>query len=316
MTLPEMQALYIPLLLANLLACIPWTAVFLLTQYYGIRLYYIKRREECMRIQKRLQGSCSHTTDGGRGFGYSIGYWYIASISGDTSECIVYLIATESSYKALTRDTDEPIIETEEPMEDFKPRQKISIYERTGSYESPWWRRRERDASDTPTEEQGEIIAKIKANQKKYRHTVVFLYGPPCTGKSMLGVLLANDYGGHLCETLKPWQPGDNLGLLHSEVEPTPDKPLIIVFNEIDAALIKIHKGIAPHEKIPIVVQDKTGWNGMLDNVERRMYQDIIIIMTSNRDPEFIDALDPSYIREGRVDLIVEMKERFNRVKN
>jgi hypothetical protein len=92
--------------------------------------------------------------------------------------------------------------------------------------------------------------------------------------------------------------------------------PLIIIFNEIDTALIKIHKGIAPHEKIPIVVQDKTGWNGMLDNVERRMYQDIIIIMTSNRDPEFIDALDPSYIREGRVDLIVEMKERFNRLKN
>jgi len=310
-----MQALYIPLLLANLAACIPWTAIFLLTQHYGVRLYYIKRREECTRIQKRLQGWCSHTTDGGRGFGYSIGWWYIASISGETSECIIYLIATEASYRALTRDINEEVIEEDAEVE-FVPKRKISIYERSGSYESPWWRRRERDAYDTPTEEQGVIIAEIKANQKKHRHTVVFLYGPPCTGKSMLGVLLANEYGGHLCETFKPWQPGDNLGVMHSEVEPTPDKPLIIVFNEIDAALLKIHEGIASHEKIPIAVQDKTGWNGMLDNVERRMYQDIIIIMTSNRDPEFIDALDPSYIREGRVDLVAEMKERFNRVKN
>jgi hypothetical protein len=311
-----MQALYIPLLLANLVACIPWTAVFLFTQHWGVRLYYIKRREEAARIQKRLQGRCSHTTDGGRGFGYSIGYWYIASISGESSESSIYLIATEASYKALTRDMDEPVVESEEPMEEAKPKRKICIHERTGSYENAWWRRRERDASDTPTEEQAALIAKIKANQKKHRHTVVFLHGPPCTGKSMMGVLLANEYGGHLCETLKPWQPGDSLGLLHAEVEPTSDKPLIVVFNEIDAALLKIHEGIPPHEKIPIAVADKTGWNGMLDNIDRRMYQDVILIMTSNRDPEFIDALDPSYIREGRVDMIEEMKEKFSRVKN
>jgi SpoVK/Ycf46/Vps4 family AAA+-type ATPase len=311
-----MQALYIPLLLANLLSCIPWTAVFLFTQHFGVRLYYIKRREECMRIQKRLQGSCSHTTDGGRGFGYSIGYWYIASISGESFESTIYLIATEASYKALTRDVEESSTESKEPAEEVKPRRKICIHERTGTYESAWWRRRERDASDTPTEEQAALIVKIKANQKKHRHTVVLLHGPPCTGKSMMGVLLANEYGGNLCETLKPWQPGDSLGLLHAEVEPTPEKPLIIVFNEIDAALLKIHEGIAPHEKIPIAVADKTGWNGMLDNIDRRMYQDVILIMTSNRDPEFIDALDPSYIREGRVDLIVEMKEKFKRVKN
>jgi SpoVK/Ycf46/Vps4 family AAA+-type ATPase len=311
-----MQALYIPLLLANLLSCIPWTAVFLLTQHYGVRLYYIKRREEAERIQKRLQGRCSHTTDGGRGFGYSIGYWYIASISGESSESSIYLIATEASYKALTRDADEPMIEFDEEVEEITPRRKIYIHERTGIYECAWWRRRERDAYDIPTEEQAALIAKIKANQKKHRHTVVLLHGPPCTGKSMMGVLLANEYGGNLCETLKPWQPGDSIGQLHAEVEPTPEKPLIIVFNEIDAALMKIHEGIPPHEKIPIAVADKTGWNGMLDNIDRRMYQDVILIMTSNRDPEFIDALDPSYIREGRVDFIVEMKEKFKRVKN
>jgi SpoVK/Ycf46/Vps4 family AAA+-type ATPase len=311
-----MQALYIPLLLANLLACIPWTAVFLLTQHYGVRLYYIKRREEAMRIQKRLQGCCSHTTDGGRGFGYSIGYWYIASISGESSESSIYLIATEASYKGLTRDVDEPMIVFDEEEEEITPKRKIYIHERTGTYESAWWRRRERDAYDIPTEEQAALIAMIKANQKKHRHTVVLLHGPPCTGKSMMGVLLANEYGGNLCETLKPWQPGDSIGQLHAEVEPTPEKPLIIVFNEIDAALMKIHEGIAPHEKIPIAVADKTGWNGMLDNIDRRMYQDIILIMTSNRDPEFIDSLDPSYIREGRVDIIAEMKEKVKRVKN
>ena len=79
-----------------------------------------------MRIQKRLQGSCSHTTDGGRGFGYSVGYWYIASISGESSESTVYLIATEGSYKALTRDMDEPLAEANEYMEEVKPKRSMS----------------------------------------------------------------------------------------------------------------------------------------------------------------------------------------------
>jgi hypothetical protein len=37
------------------------------------------------------------------------------------------------------------------------------------------------------------------------------------------------------------------------------------------------------------------------------MYPNIILIITSNRGPKFIESLDPSYIRKGRVDVTFEM---------
>jgi len=297
----------------NVLSCIPWSVLFLATQYYaGVRLYYLKKRDECERIQRRLQTWCSHTTDGGKGYGFSIGKWYAASMSIVNSDCgdsyTVYMIATESSYQALTKDTgDEPLPFTGCPLMEEKPKKRISIYERTGSFANIWFRRRERDALDVPKPEQAEVVASIVEHHKTHRHTVVYLHGPPCTGKSMIGVLLANELGGVFCNTLKPWQPGDTIGLLHSEVEPTPSKPLIIVFDEFDSALIKIHEGIPPHKNLPTAVSDKPGWNLMLDEIQRGMYQDMILIMTSNRGPDFIHSLDKSYIRAGRVDLTFAM---------
>jgi hypothetical protein len=46
-----------------------------------------------------------------------------------------------------------------------------------------------------------------------------------------------------------------------------------------------------------------------LDSIQRGMYPNIILILTSNRAPEYIHSLDPSYIRKGRVDLTFEMTE-------
>ncbi len=82
---------------------------------------------------------------------------------------------------------------------------------------------------------------------------------------------------------------------------------MVIVFDEFDSALIKIHEGIPPHNKMPIAVTDKPGWNHMLDEIQRGMYQDIVLILTSNRGPDFIHSLDESYIRKGRVDLTFGM---------
>jgi hypothetical protein len=45
----------------------------------------------------------------------------------------------------------------------------------------------------------------------------------------------------------------------------------------------------------------------MLDEIQRGMYPNIILLLTSNKTPDFIRSLDPSYIRDGRVDLTFEM---------
>jgi ATP-dependent 26S proteasome regulatory subunit len=157
--------------------------------------------------------------------------------------------------------------------------------------------------------QQKHIIDVIIEDYMKRRHTVAFIYGKPGTGKSMIGILIANRFSSSFCNTIYPWQPGDTLGCLVTEVEPTAQKPLILVFDEIDLTLMKIHEGIPQHKNVPIVVSDKSGWNHMLDSIQRGMYPNIILIMTSNRGPEFINSLDTSYIRKGRVDIIEEMTE-------
>jgi len=301
-----------PILALNIFSYIPWTSIFLITPLIGIRLYYIKKDEECLRIQNRLK-TYSHVTDGGKGYGYSCGFWYFLYLSGGGEEqSTVYMVATENSYKSLTSETKEESISLFEQgwaPPSVTEETKIQVVDRSGSYAHIWFRKRVKEAKDVPMGQQGPIVKSIINDYMKRRHTVAFIHGNPGTGKSMVGILVASEFASYFCNTFKPWQPGDTLGLLISEVEPTPQKPLIIVFDEIDLVFSKIKDGIPLHKNIPTLVADKSGWNHMLDSIQRGMYPNVILIITSNYGPDYIDAIDSSFIRKGRVDLTFEMTE-------
>lgn len=286
--------------------------MFLITQIFGIRLYYIKKSEECTRIQNRIKVS-SHTTDGGKCYGYSYGYWYLLHLTGDGDESMsAYIIATAESYLALTEETkqeEKSLLEQGWKPPETTHESKIEIYERYGEFGRTWFKKRSREAKDVPMGQQGSVVDKIIEHYMKRGHTVAFIHGPPGTGKSMIGILVANKFSSSFCNTLKPWQPGDTIGCLLSEIEPRPPKPLIIVFDEIDLTILKIHEGIPSHKTVPTVVQDKSGWNNMFDAIQRGFYPNIIVIITSNKGPDFINSLDPSYIRKRRVDLTFEITE-------
>ena len=163
-------------------------------------------------------------------------------------------------------------------------------------------------------EEQQIIVDEIKLYFHKHRFCVAYIYGPPQTGKSMVGILVASQLGGVFCNTLKPWQPGDSLGMLYTDVEPKVNKPLVIVFDEFDSTILRIHENtIQPHKHLPTSIIDKSGWNHTLDEIQRGMYQDVILILTSNKSPDFINALDTSYIRQGRVDKTFSMVKIIER---
>jgi len=285
----------------------PWTLIFLLLKYININLYVLSDREVCMRIQKRITNYSTHTSDNNKGYGYSIGKWYFISVSNQDEIYSVWLIATESSYNTLIKSNDEP---NKNPLT-INPVMKddLTVYERAGQLTNAWFRKRIiKIKSLIPKPNQDIIIKTIMEHQEKHSHTVVYLHGPSGSGKTVIGVLLANAYKGSYCNTLKPWRPGDTLSAICADVEPTLSEPLIIAFDEFDGALIKIHAGIEPHKSISIQVSDKCGWNQMLDEFAIGMYPNVILLMTSNKDPEFIRQMDPSYIRQGRIDLMFEVK--------
>ena len=150
-------------------------------------------------------------------------------------------------------------------------------------------------------------MSRIKGHYSTTNHTVALICGPPGTGKSMIGLLLANHYKSTFCNTLKPWQPGDTISSLYSELEPSSTAPIIVGFDEIDNVIVAVNSGIVPHKSLTVQIQDKSCWNSFFDAIQRGLYPNIIIILTSNRSADYIRSIDPAYIREKRVDLIFDM---------
>ena len=290
---------------------LPWNFVFLLTQMVGLRLYVIHNKDEYLRIQKKIGKWCSHITDDNKGYGYSVGKWYILSLNktisnSDGDSYTVWIFGTESSYRDLSND-----LEDNDSIQLVDDKMSIKIINRLGSYWNLYFKKRTIKIPELkPYDIQNTIINEIVAHQMNEKHTVVLLHGEPGKGKSMIGLLLANRLNGSYCDSLIPWQPGDYLSALYAEAEVSEENPLILALEEIDTAIVRIHKKIEPLQgiAIPIPVCDKTSWNSLLTHINRGLYPHLILILTTNKTPEFFNQLDPSFISKNRVDLICEVK--------
>jgi hypothetical protein len=300
--------------LMNAVFLLPWVLVLFFLEYYNIRLYQITRREDCQRLQKFIASWCTHHIGEKKGCGYSFGKWYLLYLSVphgyDASNG--WLLATRSSYEKifLTENNEIEIVQDDQSIEtkcaaEEDENDKIVIYDRMGSFDGCWFKDRKVSmARMKPTSIQQDALDKIIEHQTRYKHTVAFLHGPPNTGKSVMGLLLAQHYKGGYCSTLKPWQPGDLIGELMAEMEENDGQTMVIVFDEVDIAMRQIHVGIPSHKKIPIAVANKHGWNKMLDEIHWGMYPNLILLLITNNTPDVFHNLDPSYLRTGRVDLI------------
>ena len=164
-----------------------------------------------------------------------------------------------------------------------------------------------------PREDQTCIIDEILRIYHEKKCGVFFIHGPQGCGKSMIQLLLAKkitkkDQEPNLCNTFNPTHPGESFISLYEEVAPSKEAPLIVVLEEADIILNHVHAGDIPrHKSLPVLISNKTSWNQFFDLFDRGYYPWVILILTSNVKPEVIDNLDPSYIREGRINKIFEM---------
>ena len=295
----------------NLVTCIPWSLIFLFTQAIGIHFYMIKKREECSTIQKKL-GPCSQITDGGKGSGYSIGYWYIAHVSSSNmDDTYIWLIATKESYEALSKEKEIAIsfpFQSEDTKTKTKNQKPFSVVDRYGTNKNPYYRPRNLTLSVRPRPIQQTIIDDIRELLQKKKSAVVLLHGPPNVGKTMVSLIAANEFSGIYCNNLSPWEPGDTIVGVYTDVEISEKNPLILAFDEVDSAIEQIHVGIQPHKDTKIKVRNKAGWNKMFDEIQKGFYPDLVVIMTTNRSPEFFDSLDPSYMASHRVDKVYKIE--------
>jgi len=302
-------------------AAIPWDVIYIYLRRHKLRYYTLIKKEDCKRIQKRVQEHSSHTTDNNKGYGYAFGKWYFLYIKIAYDEDLqVWMIATEDSYKQLVKETDDKeedaAIElatrvTGTTNDVIIPAKRFQILDRRGSYSNLWYRSRKlKSLTFTPWPEQVAIIDRIRDIYSSKGRGVFFIHGPPCTGKSFISLFLAEHFNAYYCNSFTPWEPGDTLSNLTDEVELAKEKPLIVSFDEVDVAIHQIHTGIPSHKNVPTLIRDKTGWNRFLDNFQRGISPYVIIIMTSNKTPDFIDTFDLSYLRMGRVDEIFELKQK------
>lgn len=286
---------------------IVWSIPLAIGSLFGIQTYKIKNQQKAVLTMKKLPKNSTIIEDDNLR-GWIWGQWYIGYVAetaagqyGSASNVEIYIVTNKKFYETIT--THEHKTEKEPEI--------INYYYRDGNYFHLSYEKRELDVSKyVPRENQKDVIKKIIDHYRKNNHTTVFLHGKAGSGKSLVSVLIAKEFKSSLCDTFNPTEPNDYMELIYNAVSPTIDSPLILVFEEADIMFCNIHYGkIILNKNIPTKIKDKIGMNMFLDKIDRGFFPNLILIMTSNKPPEFIDELDPSYIREGRIDLRIQLNQ-------
>ena len=278
-----------------------------------IQAFRVSDKSEINGIVNKLKIAGSSILSNEKPEGFIYGKWYLGFISVTTSQNgkkgkTLYILIKKYRYEEIKKtinddDDDEEISETEETKKDKK---NIKIWFRRGNYFWIQYISRMLNVEQYyPRNHQEAIIDDIVCGFKKIK--VVMLYGLPGSGKSMIPILTTKKFNGNYCTKWNPTEPGDTLSALYSEIMPSKKKPLILVLEEFDGIIDKLGN-IQPHKHIPIEIRNKTGWNGLLDELQMKIYPYIILFLISNKAPDYINKQDTSYIRKGRVDNIYEVR--------
>ena len=283
-----------------------WSIFFLLPKLVGLSLSKVSG----VKMRKFLSSvKIASVWSDGEPDQWIIGQWYIgyinttASSFGEESKTL-HLFSTAAFYRQVVDGISA----------DAEPPKTISFYEREGSFYNLHYMVRELEPlAFEPKDNQKAAIEAILQDYNENGHSTVLLYGKAGSGKSMIPLFLAKKLlekktGVSLVDTFNPSQPNDILANVYAKANPTNSKPCIIVLEEVDQWIIPMHEHqIMPHKQFPIQIANKTDWNMFMDRFDRKLYQNVILIMTSNKSLRFFNHLDRSYFRDGRVNVKIRI---------
>lgn len=281
-----------------------WSVIFLPASLLGIRINKVSglRMKNFLKVVSHASIWTNDEPEGWICGKYFIGY--IQVVSGERKETRdLWIVSTKKFYDS----------EIQQKEVDFTGKSNtITYWMREGLFWNLSYSSRQ---LSLPKKEirpkQSLAIKQIVATYDVQNHVVCLLHGKAGGGKSMTvqylcAELLKTKKAVHFCETLSLHEQGDNFDSFYNKISPTEDSPVIVVFEEVDGVIEKLHSGKIEQKHIPIQVKNKTDWNSFLDKFDREIYPHVILLMTSNKSAEYFDELDPSYMREGRVNLKIE----------
>jgi len=272
----------------------------------GLNLYKISDPKQRAVALKKLPSRSSMIVDN-TPRGWILGFPYCGYIAenatqsqgGSSVDVVIYILTTKKYYTSITK------------LEEDKNDMDVKIWERNGPYFNIYWTSRKYNGKIfEPRPYQKKIIKKITKQYNRDNKSVGFIYGASGLGKSIIPLILACKLDCHICYDHNPSEPNDTLQLLYNSVCPTKEKPLILVMDEGDILIKKLHDGkISANKYIPIQMSNKSGFNSYFDRIDNGLFPYLIILLTSNTDIDEINSIDPSYLRKGRFDITLEINK-------
>jgi hypothetical protein len=275
---------------------------------FGLKLYTVSDKMKVNAFNKNFKGRSTIVRNENDHLGFIYGKWFFGYIKEDAggerrgSKTTIYLFSTKVKQKELL---------TQEIKTDNEKKQILNCWVRSDlCYFGLNYCKREipmlRDFNPRPKQEK--ILKQIKSIYDKNLKAVIVLSGEPGTGKSVIAQLLALQLDTSLCKHWNPTDPGDDLNSIYQKVNPTKEKPLIVLLDEFDCIISKFSKGFQLNKYIATQVKDKTSWNSLLDEIDNGFFPYLILLLTTNRKLEWFDIVDPSLIRKGRTDLKIKVE--------
>ena len=289
--------------------------IYLLCYFTRLRYYCIHdSREQVLPIIAKLKSTAwSPCAKYSRGkeipFCYFLSSSAVGTIEQSYDDIVLYVLTTQEFYHFLTESDTAEFCLASQPLRECKPRQheNIGVYIRKGGYKNFFYSKITLNLAHLqPMGAQQGVIDDIMQLYKETNRCTVFIHGVANAGKSAVALLVARQLNAKYCHTFHPMDPGDHLSSLLVETEPSADNPLIIVLEEVDEMIKTIHGNRVHHNKeMPRSVHNKSTWCSFLDDM--MLYNNLLVIMTSNASKEDIDRLDTAYLRAGRIHKVFDM---------